>query len=218
MKNLNRVLRNEEEQNKQYSINNKPLIVEDSENSGLERIIVDRNSFFHGEEVIDYIKDVKEISICGIALGFFITNKTFVETVKNVLKSGGKAEFLLAHPDSEIVKYRDNEEQWLGKLQEVIRTSLKEITSIKEEYPENVNVYLFRGEIHNTIVSTDKVIMINPYVFGKRGWHSPAFIFSRNNSTIVSGFGEQLDEMKKYGEDNPGTFIEIESEEDLKNL
>ena len=207
-----------EDQNKRYSISEKSLLIEDSENAGLERIVVDRNSFFHGEEVIDYIKGVKDIQICGVALGFFITNKSFVEAVKNVLKSGGKAEFLLAHPDSEIVKYRDNEEQWLGKLQEVIRTSLKELIAIKKEYPENVKVYLFKGEIHNTIVSTEKVIMINPYIFGKRGWHSPAFIFSKSNSTIISGFGEQLTEMKKYGEDNPGTLLEIKNEEDLKNL
>ncbi len=153
-----------------------------------------------------------------LLLDFLLRINLFVEAVKNVLRSGGKAEFLLAHPESEIVKYRDNEEQWLGKLQEVIRTSLKEIMLIKKEFPENANVYLFRGEIHNTIISTENVIMINPYVFGKRGWHSPAFIFSRNNSTILSGFGEQLEEMKKYGEDNPGTFVEIKDEEDLKNI
>ncbi len=66
-----------EDQNKRYSISEKSLLIEDSENAGLERIVVDRNSFFHGEEVVDYIKDMKEIRICGIALGFFITNKSF---------------------------------------------------------------------------------------------------------------------------------------------
>lgn len=207
-----------ENQSIRYSINEKSLLIEDSEHAGLERVVIDRNSFFHGEEVLDHIKGVKELQIYGVALGFFITNKSFVEAVKNILKSGGKAEFLLAHPDSEIVKYRDNEEQWLGKLQEVIRTSLAELIVMKKEYPKNVNIYLFRGEIHNTVISTENVIMVNPYIFGKRGWHSPAFIFSKSNPTIVSGFDDQLDEMKKYGEDNPGTLIEVESKEDLENL
>lgn len=197
---------------------NEFLLLEDAENSGLERVIIDRNSFFHGEEVLKYIKGVKEIQICGIALGFFITNKALVNTVKNVLKSGGKIEFLLAHPESEIVKYRDKEEQWLGKLKEVITTTLGELVSMKEEYPDNVKIYLFKGEIHNTTIITEKVIMINPYIFGKRGWHSPAIIFSRNNPTIVSGFAGQLTEVKEYGANNPDTLFEIESEDDLKKV
>ena len=206
------------ENNKKYLINDKSLIIEDSEGAGLERIIIDRNSFFHGEDVLDYIKGVKKIQICGMALGFFITNKAFVNAVKNILKAGGEVEFLVAHPDSNIVEYRDKEEQWLGKLKEVINKTLDELVEIKNKYPDNAKIYLFRGEIHNTTILTEKVIMINPYIFGKRGWHSPAFIFSRDNSTIVSGFGEQLSEMKKYGEDNPGTFIEINSKEDLESL
>ena len=64
---------------------NKFLLLEDAEDSGLERVIIDRNSFFHGEEVLKYIKGTKEIKICGVALGFFITNKALVASVKNVL-------------------------------------------------------------------------------------------------------------------------------------
>lgn len=217
MKNLDAV-ENNEERNKVYFIDKSDLLVEDSESAGLERIIIDRNSFFHGEEIIDYIKDTKKIKIYGTALGFFVTNKLLVEAVKNVVKSGGKAEFLIAHPDSEIVKYRDKEEQWLGKLQEVIRTSLSEIFEIKKENPDNVKLYTFKGEMHNTIISTDKVVMVNPYVFGKRGWFSPTLIFSKENSTIVSAFDDQMSEMKEYGNNNIGILAEIKNEEDFKNI
>lgn len=207
-----------DDENIKYSFDEKSLLIEDSEHSGIERVIVDRNSFFHGEEVLEYIKNAKNVQIYGFALGFFITNKAFVDAVRNILRSGGNVEFLLAHPDSEIVKYRDNEEQWLGQLKEIIKASLKELINIKEEYVKNTKVYLFRGEIHNTLISTEKFIMINPYIFGKRGWYSPAFIFSKNNSTIVSGFGGQLEEMKEYGKNNPGTIVEIKSRDDLKNI
>ncbi len=42
----------QEKQSAEYFISDKSLLIEDSEDTGLERIIVDRNSFFRGEEIV----------------------------------------------------------------------------------------------------------------------------------------------------------------------
>ncbi len=141
-----------------------------------------------------------------------------MKAIEEIANSGGKVELLMTHPDSDIVKLCKKEEQWHGKLSEILSTSLKKLFEIKNKSPENISLYLFKGVIHNTIISTEKKIIVSPYNFGKRGWYSPTLIFSKTNQTVIAAFDEQLEEMKKYGEKNSGTFVEIKNEEDFKNI
>lgn len=204
--------------NQKYSISDGNLLIEDSIETGLERIIVDRNSFFRSEEIVNYIKNTKKIQIYGSILGFLIVNELLVETIEEIAENGGEVEILMTHPKSCVVKACAKEEQWHGKLPEIVEESLKKVFEIKKDYPKNIRFYLFVGVIHNTIISTDKRLIVSPYNFGKRGWYSPTLIFSKVNPTVIAAFDEQLDEMKKYGKINSGTFTEIRNEEDFKKV
>ncbi len=217
MKNLG-AIENEEEQNKVYSIGKSDLLIEDSESAGLERIIIDRNSFFRSEKIVDYIKDKSNLKIYGAVLGFLIVNESLVKAIKDNVRSGGTVEFLMSHPNSDTTKTCEKEDQWHGKLLEILNKSIKKTLEIKNENPENVSLHLSKSAMYNTMISTEDSIIVSPYVFGKRGWYAPTLIFSKNNPTVVSAFDEQLDEMRKYGESNPNTFTEIKNEEDFKNI
>jgi len=197
----------------------KMLLFGDASEAGLKRIVLDRNAFFHGPEIIRYINHSKNIRICGTALGFVTQNKELLKVLQQVAASNGIIELLLAHPASDIVAHRDKEERWHGNLRSTIRTSLTELFELKKAFPLNIKLHVFGGEIHNTIISTDKDIIVNPYVFGKKGWVSPAFIFSKTNSSIISDFEGQMDEMLDY-EKKQGTGIltEVENDEQLKEI
>ncbi|MGR0479974.1 MAG: hypothetical protein ACTFAL_00845 [Candidatus Electronema sp. V4] len=55
--------------------------------AGSKRIILDRNSFFHGDEVVTYVKGSGKVCIYGTALGFLVQNKKLLVEIENIAKT-----------------------------------------------------------------------------------------------------------------------------------
>lgn len=189
----------------------------DSIQTGLKRYIPNRNDFFFGKEIIKYFDETTNVSLIGISLNFIVQNSELLARI-NKIPEKGKLTIILCHPDSEILKLRDKEEGWDGTLKERLRSTLVELVKIKEKNPSTVSILLFKGEIHNTMISLDDFLIINNHIFGKKGWEAPVSVLLKGNSKNIKHYDNQFESIFEYGKTNPELLIKVENNETISKL
>jgi hypothetical protein len=187
-------------------------MLSDSSHLGLLRAFPNRNTFFTANEMKMVFDKTRGIRIQGIALNFLLHNN-LIPKLQRIAKEGGRIEILALHPDSPVLKLRDEKEGWQGGLKERLRTTLVNLVQLRKKYPQRITIKLFKGECHNMTILTDDYIVVNSYITGQKGWESPTFIFRRTNSDIAGS----LDRQFKVAWDDQESIC-IENENDVPSL
>jgi hypothetical protein len=193
-------------------------ILLDARESGLERVILRRTEFVHGQGIVEMVRGTRDIQMQGMVLGFVVQNEALLSELDRCLEAGGTLQVFLSHPASATFTQRDLEEHWNGMLRARLHGTVSGLLGLKRKYLSAVTVYVFTGEVLNTLVTTENRFFVHAYVFGEKGWKVPAMIFTRGNSIVDNAFLGQFDRIKAFGQLHPATLIEIQSETDLENL
>ena len=200
-----------------YDRFNKTLeVLRDAHDSGLIRIITDRNSYVYGSEIADLVRNAKTVQIFGTVLSFVVQNNSLYGALEQSLSHGGHLHVVLAHPHSESLKQRDDEEGWGGTLPSRLRSTVLPLLKLKKRNMGRMTISLFKGECHNTVIATERHILMNSYVFGQKGWKVPMFLFARADEAVSTSCWGQFGRLLKYAESNPSIMVNIDSEGDVK--